>query len=112
MGGGGQLGGYDALDYSKNKQGDAGQLGNYAILAMLPEKSARFLFEFHAGRFESLDLPLLPADRSHFDVQEALKMIRQHKQLCHVHIIIAKYDFSHYSYYVNCVLYINYDIFN
>jgi hypothetical protein len=33
---------------------------------------ARFLFEFHAHRFESLDLPFLPADRSDFDVHGAL----------------------------------------
>jgi hypothetical protein len=35
-------------------------------------KFARFLFEFHAHRFESLDLPFLPADRSDFDVHGAL----------------------------------------
>jgi len=31
-----------------------------------------FLFEFHSHRFESLDLPPLPADRSDFDVHGAL----------------------------------------
>ena len=35
-------------------------------------KFARFLFEYHSHRFESLDLPLLPADRSDFDVHGAL----------------------------------------
>ena len=45
----------------------------YPILSVLPEKFARFLFEFHSGRFESLDLPLLPDDRSQFDVHGALK---------------------------------------
>ena len=72
VGGGGQHGGYDALDYRKIKQGDAGRLGNYPILAVLPDKFARFLFEFHAVRFESLDIPLIPADRSDFDVHAAL----------------------------------------
>ena len=72
VGGWGQHGGYDALDYRKIKQGDAGHLGNYPILAVLPDKFARFLFEFHAFRFESLDLPPLPADRSDFDVHGAL----------------------------------------
>ncbi len=33
---------------------------------------ARFLFEYHSHRFESLDLPQLPADRSDFDVHGAL----------------------------------------
>ena len=73
VGGGGQHDGYDALDYRKIKQGSAGPLGNYPILSVLPDKFARFLFEFHAYRFESLDLPLLPADRSDFYVHRALE---------------------------------------
>ena len=72
VGGGGQHGGYDALDYRKIHQGNAGKLGNYPILSVLPDKFARFLFEYHSHRFESLDLPLLPADRSDFDVHGAL----------------------------------------
>ena len=51
---------------------DHGQLGTYDILSVLPDKFARFLFEFHAHWFESLDLPHLPADRSDFDVHGAL----------------------------------------
>ena len=35
-------------------------------------KFAWFLFEYHSHRFESLDLPQLPADRSDFDVHGAL----------------------------------------
>ena len=65
------MGGFDALDYRRIKQGDAGKLGNYPILSVLPDKFARFLFELHGFRFESLDLPLLPADRSDFDVHGA-----------------------------------------
>ena len=41
-------------------------------LNKLPDKFARFLFEYHSHRFESLDLPPLPADRSDFDVHGAL----------------------------------------
>ncbi len=70
--GGGQHVGFDALDYLKIRQGNAGKLGTYAILSVLPDKIARFLLEFHAHRFESLDLPFLPADRSDFDVHGAL----------------------------------------
>ena len=73
VGGGGQRGGFDALDYRKIKHGDAGQLGIYPILSVLPDKFARFLFEFHSVRFESLDPPPLPADRSNFDVHGALE---------------------------------------
>ena len=63
---------FDALDYLKIRQGNAGKLGTYDIISVLPDKFARFLFEFHAHRFESLDLPFLPADRSDVDVHGAL----------------------------------------
>jgi hypothetical protein len=73
VGGGGQHGCYNALDYRKIKHANAGLLGTYPILSVLPAKFARFLFEFHSGRFESLDLPILPDDRSQFDVHCALE---------------------------------------
>ncbi len=73
MVGGGELReGYATLDYCKIHQGNAGKLGNYPILSVLPDKFARFLFEYHSRRFESLDLPQSPADRSAFDVHGAL----------------------------------------
>ncbi len=72
VGGGGEHGGFDALDYRKFRHGNAGELGTYVILSVLPDKFARFLFEFHAHRFESLNLPFIPADRSDFDVHRAL----------------------------------------
>jgi hypothetical protein len=49
----------------KIRHGSAGRLGTYEILSVLPDKS---LFEFHGHRLESLDRPVLPADRSDFDV--------------------------------------------
>ena len=73
VGGGGQHGGFDALDYRKIKQGDVGPLGIYPILSVLPDKFARFLFEFHAFQFKSLALQPLPADHSDFDVHDALE---------------------------------------
>ena len=88
VGGGGLHGGFDALDYRKIRQGDAGPLGIYPILSVLPDKFARFLFEFHAVQFESLDLPLLPADRSDFDVHGALEddKVRTEKHCCVLNI--------------------------
>ena len=83
VGGGGQHGGFDALDYRKIKQGDAGPLGIYPILSVLPDKFARFLFEFHSVRFESLDLPSLPADRSNFDVHGALEDDKVKTKVCY-----------------------------
>ncbi len=38
-----------------------------------PIKSLGFCVEFHSVRFESLDLPILPDDRSQFDVHCALE---------------------------------------
>jgi hypothetical protein len=72
VGGGGQHVRFAALDYRKIREGNAGKLGTYDIFSVLPDKFAWFLFEFHAHRFESFDLPFLPADRSDFDVQRAL----------------------------------------
>jgi hypothetical protein len=71
-GGGGQHGGFDALDDSKIRNGNAGKLGRQSILSVLPDKFSGLLFEFRACRFESLDLQHLPADRSEFDVHRAL----------------------------------------
>ncbi len=51
----------------------ARKIGQLLILVFLPDKFARFQYAFHAFRFESLDLPPLPADRSDFDVLRALK---------------------------------------
>ena len=93
VGGGGKHGGYDALDYRKIKHGDAGHLENYPILAVLPDTFAKFLFEFHGFRFESLYLPLLPADRINFDVHRALEddQVKTH------HL----YFYINYIYYTN-----------
>ncbi len=72
VGGGGQHGGFDALDYRKIKNRNAGPLGIYPILSVLSDKFVRFLFEYHSDRFETLDLPILPDDRSQFDEHCAL----------------------------------------
>ncbi len=72
VGGRGQHGGFDALDYRKIHQGNAGKLGIYPIISVLPDKFAQFLFEYHSHCFDSLDLLQLPADRSDFDVHRAL----------------------------------------
>ncbi len=72
VGGGGLHEGFDALDYRKIKHGDAGKFGNYPILSVLPDKFARFLYEFHDFRFTNLDLPPLSADRSDLDVHGAI----------------------------------------
>ena len=77
-------------------------LGTYEILSVLPDKFARFLFEFHVHRFESLNLPFLPADRSDFDVHGALLDDKVHDY------IILCIVCTLYIYYINLTNYINY----
>ncbi len=99
VGGGGKHGGFDALDYRKIKQGNAGPLGTYNILSVLPDKFARFLFEFHSVRFESLDLPILPDDRSQCDVHGALEDDKVKK---------SEYTDKSYDVHDTCYDYMNY----
>ena len=76
-GGGSVYGGYDALDYRLILvHGDAGKLGKYPILSKLPDKVARFLYEFHNFHFQRLKLPLLPNDRSAIDVHAILSSLQ------------------------------------
>ena len=42
-------------------------------LAVLPDKIARYLYEYHAESYASHDLPVLPDDRSRTDVHGVLK---------------------------------------
>ena len=70
---GGGVNGYDALRQENILKGDAGKLGKYDIISFLPDKVARFLYEYHDNRFQRLDLPPIPEDRSEFDVHAALK---------------------------------------
>ena len=45
--------------------GNARELGTYAVLRVLPDKIARFLYEYHDTLYTSLGLPAIPLDRSH-----------------------------------------------
>ena len=95
MGGWGQHGGFDALEYRKIKQGDAGPLGIYPILSVLSDKFARFLFEFYAVLFESLNLPSLPADCSDFDVHCTL----DHDKVMKINAMYYTSNAIWYTYY-------------
>ena len=53
--------GYDALECTLISRGYAGKhLGHLSELSVLPDKVARFLFEFHADDYKSLGLPVIP----------------------------------------------------
>ena len=65
--------GYTAFDWESILHGNAGILGDYKELAVLPDKIARYLYEYHADSYASHGLPPLPADRSDTDVHGILK---------------------------------------
>ena len=65
--------GYAAFDWESILHGQAGILGDYKELAILPDKIASYLYEYHADSYPSHALPLLPVDRSDIDVHGILK---------------------------------------
>ena len=44
-------------------QGDVGEYGQYKVLPVLPDKVARYLYEFHAESYTNPNLRALPNDR-------------------------------------------------
>ena len=71
-GGGKGMKGYDALDCAMISRGSVGaRLGRYNELCFLPDKAARFLFEFHADDCKRLRLPAIPSSG---DIHTLLKI--------------------------------------
>jgi hypothetical protein len=74
--------GYDALECTLISKGFAGKhLGHLSELSFLPDKVARFLFEFHANDYKSLGLPAIPPFASSGKI---------HKILQPIHVCIRK----------------------
>jgi hypothetical protein len=65
--------GYHAMRWETITHGNAGEFGKYAVLSTLPDKIARFLYEYHHEAYNSLGLPPLAIDRSDTDVHGILK---------------------------------------
>ena len=65
--------GYESLDWESILHGNAGELGDYTELSILPDKIARFLYEYHSDSYTSMGLPPLPDDRSRTNVNGVLK---------------------------------------
>jgi len=66
--------GYDALECTLISKGFAGKhLGHLSELSFLPDKVARFLFEFHADYYKSLGLPAIPPFASSGKIHKILK---------------------------------------
>jgi hypothetical protein len=53
--------------------GNGGEMGQYKVLSVLPDKIARFLYEYHDTSYSSLDLPAIPLDRSQISVHSILE---------------------------------------
>ena len=80
------------------------EVGGYSIPAMLPDNLARFLYEFHDFRFESLDLPGL-----HFYPQtdESLMCMERLKMRRFVNVVdycIYFTDMCYYTHYFRFIL--------
>jgi hypothetical protein len=66
--------GYDALDCAMISRASASaRLGRYNELCFLPDKEARFLFDFHADSYKTLRLPAIPSSASSGDIHKLLK---------------------------------------
>ena len=68
-------------------------VGKYAVLKTLPDKIARFLYEYHNEDYLSKNLPPLPIDRSDIDVHGIL----QGYEVC------VLYKYAEYAEYVQYV---------
>jgi hypothetical protein len=65
--------GYAAFNWESILHGNASELGHYKALAVLPDKIARYLYEYHAGSHASHNLPVHPDYRSCTNVHGILK---------------------------------------
>jgi hypothetical protein len=71
-GGGKENIGFAAIKWQMILHGNVPGMGDYRELAVLPEKTAKFLFEYKGHLFQSLNLPHLPSDRSEINVHGML----------------------------------------
>jgi hypothetical protein len=73
-GGGSHNEGYDALNCNLIARGAAGaELGQYGALCYLPDKVARYLYEFHSADYVALGLPAIPVLASSGTIHKMLK---------------------------------------
>ena len=74
--------GFAAFEWETILHGNAGDLGDYKELAVLPDKIARYMYEYHADDYAAHGLPPLPVDRSDTDVHGILKPHQVVHPLC------------------------------
>lgn len=86
-GGGSHNLGYDAFPWEMIVHGNCGEYGRYAELAVLPDKLARYLFEFDSESYTSLDLPEIPREASSGTIHSLMKAHQaRFSVLLHQHI--------------------------
>ena len=90
-GGGNHNLGYDALMWESILHGNCGEYGDYRVMSVLPDKLARYLFEYDCDSYTSHNLPALPEDRRDIDVHSLMnpQQVNSHNihNLCCVHNI-------------------------
>ena len=64
------------VDWESILHGNTGKLGDYKELAVLSDKIASYLYEFHANFYASHSLPLFPVDRNNTNMHVILKPSR------------------------------------
>ena len=84
-GGGSHNLGYHALRWEMILHGNSGKMGKYAVLSVLPDKIARFPYEYYDTSYTSLELPALPMCRSDISVHNILRT-DQVLNICKIHI--------------------------
>ena len=74
--------GYAFFYWESILHGNAGILCDHKELAVLPDKIARYLHEYHADSYTSHGLPPLPEDRSDTAVHGILKALQVVPECC------------------------------
>jgi hypothetical protein len=95
-GGGGHNLGYDALPWDMILHGNCGKYGQYKVISFLPDKIARYLFEFDSELYASHILPAIPDDPSEVSIHSLLNP-QQVKKSLYICIYCISYMYVHIS---------------
>jgi len=108
-GGGGHNLGYDALPWDMILHGDCGKYGQYKVISFLPDKIARYLFEFDSESYTSHNLPEIPDDPSEQSIHGLLGPQQVQKSL----FICMYMHIKHEHAYCACIcIYISYSAYS
>jgi hypothetical protein len=114
-GGGSHNVGYDALPWEMILHGNCGEYGRYSELAVLPDKLARYLFEFASESYTGLALPDIPRNASSGRIHGLMKahQVRNSFEPCKINgmlmyiyhtIIHITHIFAYYTYrHIYCI---------